>query len=58
MKTKIKKETLSIRLPVELNKKFTKYITSLGMSKNAFIISLIIKELEKQKDINLDCEVR
>lgn len=51
---KQKKENLSIRIPVELNKQFTEYVAQLGMTKNAFIINLIHKELKKKNSLIKD----
>lgn len=49
---KIAKELLSVRIPKELNKKFSKHIAPLGISKNAFILSLIHKEISKDTTAN------
>ena len=46
---KIKKNNLTIRIPININKKFTKHVSKIGISKNAFILNLINKELNKTK---------
>lgn len=48
----MKKESLSIRIPTEINKKFTDYVEQLGMTKNAFILNLIHKEIKKAEKNN------
>ena len=40
-----KKEMLSLRIPKELNQKLTERVTPMGISKCAFILNLIHKEL-------------
>ena len=44
----LKKELVSVRIPVNLNKKFSDYVAKIGISKTAFILGLIYKELEKE----------
>lgn len=46
-----KKENLSIRIPVELNNKFTDYVSQLGVTKNAFILNLIHREMKKKNSL-------
>lgn len=40
-----KKELLSVRIPKWLNEKLTDHVTKLGITKTAFILVLINKEL-------------
>ena len=42
----LKKELVSLRIPEILNRKLAEYVAPLGMSKNAFILSLIYRELK------------
>lgn len=42
------KEMISVRIPKEMNKKLTEYLKPIGITKNAFILSLLKKEIEKQ----------
>jgi len=44
-----KKELVSLRIPAKLNKKLTEYLAPIGLSKNAYILSLIYKELKKEE---------
>ena len=44
-----KKELVSVRIPEELNKKLTEHVTPLGISKNAFILGLIYRELKNEQ---------
>lgn len=44
-KTRLEKELVSVRIPKELNKKLSLYVKKMGISKNAFILTLINKEL-------------
>ena len=41
------RQLVSVRLSAEMNKKFAEHVAKLGISKNAFIINLINKELSK-----------
>ena len=43
------KVNFTLRIPEELDKKLKKRATELGMSKNALILNLIWKEIEKIK---------
>ena len=43
----IKKELLTVRLPTEINHQFSEMVAQLGISKNAFILNLIHKEIKK-----------
>ncbi|HIX83950.1 MAG TPA: hypothetical protein H9979_05350 [Candidatus Megamonas gallistercoris] len=45
MNSLIKKEMLSVRIPIELNKQLTTYTKKIGISKSALILLLISKEL-------------
>lgn len=45
----LKKELVSVRIPEPLNRKLAEHVAPLGMSKNAFILSLINKELSQNK---------
>lgn len=47
--TKGTKERLTVRLPKELNQKLTEYLEPKGIPKNAFILGLINRELDKAK---------
>jgi predicted DNA-binding protein len=40
---------VSVRIPEEMNGKLTELVNKLGITKNAFILSLINKELHKEK---------
>ena len=42
-----RKEIVSVRLPIEINKKFAEHVAKLGLSKNAFILNLILQELKQ-----------
>lgn len=44
-----KKEMVSLRIPQPLNKRLTEYLAPKGITKNAFILGLINKELDKAK---------
>lgn len=44
----LKKELVSVRIPTELNKEFTNHVAKIGISKTAFILGLIYKELKKE----------
>ena len=41
------KQLVPVRLSVEINKKFTEHVAKLGLSKNAFILNLILQELKQ-----------
>lgn len=41
------KELVSVRIPKELNKKLAEHVSAMGISKAAFILNLINKELKK-----------
>lgn len=45
----LKKELVSVRIPKELNKKLTEHVAAMGLSKTAFILNLINKELANSK---------
>ena len=47
------KERITVRLPAELNKKIGIHTEQLGISKNAFVLNLINKELAKKKDTQM-----
>ena len=47
--TNKEKERITVRLPNELNKQLTEYLAPKGITKNAFILGLINKELDKAK---------
>lgn len=40
------KELVSVRIPIEMNKQLTEHVKQLGISKNAFILTLLNKELK------------
>lgn len=44
----LERELVSVRIPKELNKKLAKHVAAMGLSKTAFIINLIYKELKKE----------
>ncbi|WP_182185525.1 hypothetical protein [Pectinatus frisingensis] len=44
-----KKELVSIRIPVDMNRRLSAHVKQLGISKNAFVLGLLNKELRKQK---------
>lgn len=46
------KEMVSVRIPRDMNAKLTEYLKKIGITKNAFILSLIKKELDKEKSLN------
>lgn len=41
-----KKQLLSVRIPMEINKQLSEHVKQLGISKNAFILTLLNKELK------------
>lgn len=41
------KEMVSVRIPKEMNAQLTSYLKPIGITKNAFIISLLQRELKK-----------
>lgn len=43
---KTKKELVSVRIPQQLNKRLAEYLEPKGVSKNAFILGLINRELD------------
>ena len=47
MTQKENKNRITVRLPAELNSKLSKYLEPIGISKNAFILGLINKEMRK-----------
>ena len=44
-----KRELVSVRIPKELNKKLTEYVAEIGISKAAFILQLIYRELKNEQ---------
>ena len=48
------KELVSVRLPKALNKKLAKHVKPMGLSKNAFILSLINRELAEAKKLQVE----
>lgn len=44
------KEMVSVRIPKNMNQKLTEYVKEIGITKNAFILSLINQEIEKYQD--------
>lgn len=44
-----KRELVSVRIPKELNKRLTEYVAEIGISKAAFILQLIYKELKSEQ---------
>ena len=56
---KVKKETVSVRLTPTTNKQLTEHVANLGISKNAFILNFINKELNKahrRMNLNTNCK--
>ena len=47
MKTGKSKKQLGIRIPPELESRLENHVSRIGISKQAFILNLIFKELEK-----------
>ncbi len=45
-----KKELVSVRIPEALNKKLAEHVAKIGISKTSFILQLINKELQKERD--------
>lgn len=48
----LKKELVSVRIPTELNKKLAEHVAAKGISKTAFILTLIDKEISKKENNN------
>ncbi len=48
--TQLDKERLTVRLPSELNEKLTSITSNLGLTKNAFVLNLIIREIKKSEN--------
>ena len=42
-----RKELLSLRIPPELNRRLANHVKPMGLSKNAFILGLVNRELEQ-----------
>ncbi len=42
-----RKELLSLRIPPELNRQLANHVKPMGLSKNAFILGLVNRELEQ-----------
>lgn len=42
------REMISVRIPKEMNRALTDYLKTIGLTKNAFILSLIKKELQQE----------
>jgi|GEM_PF-3566472 len=43
-----KKELVSLRIPPDLNKRLANHVKPMGLSKNAFILGLVNRELDKR----------
>lgn len=43
----VTKEMVSVRIPSEMNRVLTEYVRSIGITKNAFILSLLRREMER-----------
>lgn len=43
----VTKEMVSVRIPREMNRVLTEYVRSIGITKNAFILSLLRREMER-----------
>ena len=50
MKTEKIKKQLGIRIPPELDRRLENHVQKIGISKPAFILSLIFRELEEKSD--------
>jgi len=50
--TSQRKELVSVRIPKELNKRLAEHVATIGISKTAFILNLINRELSKAKKEN------
>ena len=55
---KEKKELVSLRIPVNLNKKLEEYVAPMGLSKNAYILGLLNRELDKARLIGAKQEAK
>ena len=49
---KQKKNTFSIRMPPDLDKKMTEYIAKIGISKSAFICNLVFQAMNEEPKKN------
>jgi len=49
MKTVSPKVQIGLRLPPELNRRLENHVSRIGISKPAFILNLIFKELEQNE---------
>jgi predicted DNA-binding protein len=49
MTTETKKQ-IGIRIPQELNRRLEKHVNKIGISKPAFILGLIFRELEEKEN--------
>lgn len=49
MKTVSSKTQIGLRLPQELNRRLENHVSRIGISKPAFILNLIFKELEQNE---------
>lgn len=43
------REMVSVRIPKEMNQKLAQHVEKIGITKNAFILSLVKQELDKKK---------
>jgi hypothetical protein len=53
MTTETKKQ-IGLRIPQELDRRLEKHVNKIGISKPAFILGLIFKELEKNEPHNVN----
>lgn len=42
-------ERITVRLPKEMNNMLSKMVSRMGLTKNAYVLGLINRELEKEK---------
>ena len=54
MKIKNNKKQLGIRIPPELDSRLENHVKKIGISKQAFILNLIFRELERFEDKHKD----
>lgn len=52
------KEMLSVRIPKEMNAQLTKYLQTIGVTKNSFILGLIREALNKELELKSKQEQR
>lgn len=45
-----KPHVVTLRIPIELNKKLDVYLQTVGASKNSYILTLLAKDLERNNE--------